>query len=196
MFLNCPAYLDQDGALRCGLPAEVRCRFTMRSTDGPVESAMIRCPAGHYFCGAIESLTWHGKDKHDPGNAAVTSRAGRDSVPGSHDDRRGGGGSALREFPAKPGRNARRPNTAPAYYLGHPAALWITAMRPRRRPTASRHPVEAVVSGGNPTRDPACSGTADSPVTGTGQQITARPRLGEGHGHQPGPHPAGQPRAR
>ena len=47
MFLDCPAYLDQDGAVRCGLPAEVRCRFTMRSTDGPIESAMIRCPAGH-----------------------------------------------------------------------------------------------------------------------------------------------------
>jgi len=58
MFLDCPAYLDQDGALRCGLPAEVRCRFTMHSTDGPMESAMIRCPAGHYFCGTIESLTW------------------------------------------------------------------------------------------------------------------------------------------
>ena len=58
MFLDCPAYLDQDGAVRCGLPAEVRCRFTMRSTDGPVESAMIRCPAGHSFSGPIESLTW------------------------------------------------------------------------------------------------------------------------------------------
>ena len=153
MFLDCPAYLDQDGAVRCGLPAEVRCRFTMRSTDGPVESAMIRCPAGHYFCGAIESLTWDGKDKHDPGPAAVTSRAGRDSVQRGHDDRRGGGGSALRDFPAKPGRNARRPNTAPAYYLGHPAALWITAMRPRRRRTASGYLLEAAVSGGNPTRD-------------------------------------------
>ena len=72
MFLDCPAYLDREGAVRCGLPAEVRCRFTMRSTDGPVESAMIRCPAGHYFCGAIESLTWDGKDNHDPGPAAVS----------------------------------------------------------------------------------------------------------------------------
>ena len=35
MFLDCPAYLDQHGAVRCGLPAEVRCRFTMHSTDGP-----------------------------------------------------------------------------------------------------------------------------------------------------------------
>ena len=34
MFLDCPAYLDKDGALGCGLPAEVRYRFTMRSTDG------------------------------------------------------------------------------------------------------------------------------------------------------------------
>ena len=64
MFLNCPAYLDHDDALRCGLPAEVRCRFTMRSTDGPIEGAMIRCPAGHCFSGAVESLTWDGKDKH------------------------------------------------------------------------------------------------------------------------------------
>jgi len=39
MFLDCPAYLDEEGAVRCGLPAEVRCRFIMRSTDGPLESA-------------------------------------------------------------------------------------------------------------------------------------------------------------
>ena len=46
------------------------------------------------------------------------------------------GGSAVRDFPAAPERKDRRPNTAPAYYLGHPAGLWITAMRPRRRRTA------------------------------------------------------------
>ena len=137
MFLDCPAQLESEGPVRCGLPAEVRCRFTMRSTDGPVESAMIRCPAGHHFCGAIESLTWHGKDKRDPGSAAVTSRAGRDSVQGSHDGRHGGGGSRSGDVPAEPERTVRRPNTAPAYYLGHPAGLWITAMRPRRRRTAS-----------------------------------------------------------
>jgi hypothetical protein len=56
MFLDCPAYLDRDGKQRCGLPAEVRCRFIMRSTDGPLESAMIKCPAGHWFTGTIESL--------------------------------------------------------------------------------------------------------------------------------------------
>ena len=119
MFLNCPAYLDQDGALRCGLPAEVRCRFTMRSTDGPIESAMIRCPAGHYFCGAIESLTWDGTDKHDPGTAAVTSRAGRDSLQRSHDGRHGTDGSAVRHFPAEP-----EPNIAARTPL--PRTTWAT----------------------------------------------------------------------
>ena len=79
MFFNCPAYLDQEGAVRCGLPAEVRCRFIMRSTDGPLESAMIRCPLGHCFSGAVESLTWDGK--HDPaGTTGTGSRAGRDNL--------------------------------------------------------------------------------------------------------------------
>jgi hypothetical protein len=151
MFLDCPAYLGQYGAVRCGLPAEVRCRFTMRSTDGPVESAMIRCPAGHYFCGAIESLTWDSKDTHDPGSAVVTSRAGRDSVQVSHDGRDGTDRFAVRHFPAEAERRHRRPNTAPAYYLGHPARLWITVMRPRRGHTTSHHAMQAITSGGRQT---------------------------------------------
>ena len=37
------------------------------------------------------------------------------------------------------GRSARdRPNTAPAYYLSHPAGLWLTVMRPRRAKAAAR----------------------------------------------------------
>ncbi len=151
MFLDCPAYLDQDGALRCGLPAEVRCRFTMRSNDGPVEAAMIRCPAGHYFCGAIESLTWDGKDTHDPDPAGPGSRAGRDSLQRGHDGRHGGDRSRSGDVPAEPDRDVRRPNTAPAYYLGRPAALWITAIRPRRRRTAPDHPEQAVTSAGERT---------------------------------------------
>jgi len=147
MFLDCPAYLDQVGAVRCGLPTEVRCRFTMHSTDGPVESAMIQCPAGHYFCGAIESLTWNGTDKHDPRSAAVTSRAWRDSVPGSHDGRDGTTGSATRHFPPSQSRVLSRPNTAPAYYLGHPARLWLTVMRPRRRHTRSPHAMQTSTGG-------------------------------------------------
>jgi hypothetical protein len=66
MFLICPADLDRDGAVRCGLPAEVTCRFTVHSTDGPLESVMIRCPAGHYFSGPVESLVPDSRDKYDP----------------------------------------------------------------------------------------------------------------------------------
>jgi hypothetical protein len=57
MFLNCPAYMDKDGAARCGLPAEVHYRYTMKSTDAPLESAKISCPRGHHFNGPIEYLT-------------------------------------------------------------------------------------------------------------------------------------------
>jgi hypothetical protein len=168
MFLDCPAYLDQDRAVRCGLPAEVRCRFTMRSTDGPLESVMIRCPAGHSFSGPIEFLTPDSTGNHVPGTTGPGSRAGRDSLQRGHDDPHGDGASALRHFPAGPQRKGSRPNTAPAYYLGHPAALWITAMRPRRRPASTRYPMEATVSGGNPTRDSGVLQHSWLPVIGTG----------------------------
>jgi hypothetical protein len=58
IFLDCPAYLDEHGATRCGLPAEVQDRYLARSSDGPLESARIRCPRGHWFNGPIEFLTW------------------------------------------------------------------------------------------------------------------------------------------
>ena len=71
-YLDCPAYQDEKGAIRCGLPAEVRCRFTMNSTDGPLESAMIRCPSGHWFNGPIGFLTWQRTENHQPGDGGVT----------------------------------------------------------------------------------------------------------------------------
>jgi len=120
MFLECPAYLDHDGAVRCGLPAEVERRFTMGSSDGAAESAMIRCPVGHWFNGAIESLTWESRDRHDPRPAGVASRAGRS------------GGFVVPVFSAEPERDIARPNSAPLYYQGRPARLWISVMRPRR----------------------------------------------------------------
>jgi hypothetical protein len=154
MFLDCPAYLDHEHTVRCGLPAEVRCRFTMRSTDGPLESAMIRCPAGHYFSGLIESLTWDSTDKHDPGTAGASSRAGRDSLRGFNDGRDGGGGFARRDLPAEPEPGISRPNAAPAYHLRRPARLWITANRPRpRRPIPARVP-DHPRRGRNSPRDP------------------------------------------
>lgn len=133
MFLDCPAYLDDGGTARCGLPAEVRCRFTMCSTGGPLESAMIRCPAGHSFNGPIESLTWDTGHRQVPGQAAVTPgarpgpRPGRLAIPG----------------PGETEREARRPNSAPAYYLGRPAGLYVTALRPRRRHAASMPVLQA-----------------------------------------------------
>jgi hypothetical protein len=57
MFLDCPVCLDDDGE-RCGLPAGVRCTFTMGTTDGPLDSVMIRCPVGHWFNGPLEFLTY------------------------------------------------------------------------------------------------------------------------------------------
>jgi hypothetical protein len=77
MFLDCPAYMDRHGAVRCGLPAEVEQWYAIRSTDGPLESAKIRCPRGHVFNGPVESLTWH---KHH--NAAAAQVRGARGVPG------------------------------------------------------------------------------------------------------------------
>jgi hypothetical protein len=57
MLLDCPAYLDRRGTVRCGLPAQVEHRYTMRSTDGLLESVRIRCPEGHVFNGPVEALT-------------------------------------------------------------------------------------------------------------------------------------------
>jgi len=62
MFLDCPAYMDESGAHRCGLPAAVEYRYAMGSTDGPLESAKIRCARGHCFNGPVESFIWE-KDR-------------------------------------------------------------------------------------------------------------------------------------
>ncbi len=74
-FLDCPAYQDEKGAARCALPAEVRYRFIMNSTDRPLESAVIRCPSGHWFNRPIGFLTWQSTDNHHLGNGGgVTPR--------------------------------------------------------------------------------------------------------------------------
>ena len=64
MFMDCPAYLNRGGTVRCGLPAEVVYRYGMTSTDGPLSP--IRqdpLPAGHWFTGPVESLTWDKQPK-------------------------------------------------------------------------------------------------------------------------------------
>jgi hypothetical protein len=56
-FVDCPAYMDRHGTVRCGLPAEVEYRYTVGSLEGLLEGAKIRCPRGHWFNGPIEALT-------------------------------------------------------------------------------------------------------------------------------------------
>jgi hypothetical protein len=75
MFLDCPAYMDAHGTIRCGLPAEIQDRYLADSTDGALESAKIRCPRGHWFNGPVEFLTW-GKNHHDgpQGNRRLSTR--------------------------------------------------------------------------------------------------------------------------
>src|SRR4029077_2569307 len=85
MFLDCPAYLDKEHTVRCGLPAEVRRRFTMRSTDGPLESAMIRCPSGHWLTGPIEFLTGDSRDERHPANGPVAASVTSADPTASHD---------------------------------------------------------------------------------------------------------------
>ena len=56
-FLDCPAYLDRHGTARCGLPAVVEYRYPIRSTEGMLDGAKIRCPRGHWFLGPVDALT-------------------------------------------------------------------------------------------------------------------------------------------
>ncbi len=39
----------------------------------------------------------------------------------------------VHDVPGQPGRHISRPNCAPAYYQGRPAALWINIMKPHHR---------------------------------------------------------------
>ena len=79
MFLDCPAYMDSGGAVRCGLPAVVEYWYTMRSTDGPLESAQIRCPRGHFFNGPLDSLLWNKALAGGDGRSVQESRPDRSS---------------------------------------------------------------------------------------------------------------------
>ena len=84
-YMDCPAYKDAQGHARCGLPAEVEHRYTMDSTDGPLESALIRCPLGHWFNGPVESLRWErpGSESEagDPQAAAQMAQRGTRLTP-------------------------------------------------------------------------------------------------------------------
>lgn len=106
MFLDCPAYMDDDGAVRCGLPAAVEYWGTVESSSGPLESAKIRCPRGHGFNGPVEFLTVTSGGQpvcsnpvHDPANRAeecTPQDSGQDGAP-SWPDR----GARIRAAPVR-----------------------------------------------------------------------------------------------
>jgi len=79
VFFDCPAHQDERGLVRCGLPAEILRRFVMRSTDGPIDSVVIRCPSGHFFHGPTEFLglasaaAQTADTKNHPGRFTVSS---------------------------------------------------------------------------------------------------------------------------
>jgi len=75
MFLDCPAYLDEDGTQRCGLPAEVNDRYAMSSSSGPTENVKICCPSGHRFNGPIEFLAMPAEQAIEQAAAPVQSAA-------------------------------------------------------------------------------------------------------------------------
>jgi len=60
------------------------------------------------------------------------SPAARAGIIGHHARLDGRDGNSIRHRPGAPQRESPRRGTAPAYYLGRPARLWITAMSPRR----------------------------------------------------------------
>jgi hypothetical protein len=62
-FLDCPEYLDRHGTTRCGLPAMVEYRYSIRSTEGMLDGVKIRCPRGHWFLGPIDALTMPARPK-------------------------------------------------------------------------------------------------------------------------------------
>jgi hypothetical protein len=43
-FLDCPAYFDEEGWVRCSLPAGAEDRYTQESAGGPLDNTEIRCP--------------------------------------------------------------------------------------------------------------------------------------------------------
>lgn len=108
MFLECPAYMDNHGEARCGLPAEIEHSYSVSSTDGVLESAKIRCPRGHWFNGPLDSLTW-GKSRDGALTGAGTIRASLSELSG-----------------LGPARHPRRPATG----AKQPAGSWPNSGAP------------------------------------------------------------------
>ena len=144
MFLDCPAYLDQDGIIRCGLPAEVRCRSHVlhRRAAGQRHD---QTPAGHWFNGTSSGLCVHGCGDY----GGVAFCAGGFSSGGPWRVSRGAPSScALRVSPAhrsylsavQPQRRTSRCQVS-GWLIVHNRSVAVAASVPGARdPRASRRP--------------------------------------------------------
>ena len=47
----------------CGVPAEVTERFSLQSTDGPVDHVAVSCVASHHFRMAVDALPAQAQDQ-------------------------------------------------------------------------------------------------------------------------------------
>jgi hypothetical protein len=72
VLLDCPAILDGDNLVRCGLPAEMEYRHPVMTTAGPLDVVKINCPRGHWFLGPVEILTLEPPPIGPGNNDAVT----------------------------------------------------------------------------------------------------------------------------
>lgn len=66
--------MDLTSCPECGRPAEVRRRFVLASTDGPIEHADVRCIDRHWFALPIAALDPGPRRPSDAANPAAAER--------------------------------------------------------------------------------------------------------------------------
>jgi len=74
------APLELVGCPECAAPAEVVDRFTLDSTDGPVEHVRVRCVLRHQFT-ILGTETDRGVVAQSPGDSAARRRSRRPPRP-------------------------------------------------------------------------------------------------------------------
>jgi hypothetical protein len=98
MFLNCPANMDNNGAARCGLPAEVHYRYTMNSTGGEPETDCRRSLEQHRT--DRRRTTRRPGGRQDDPRASQPGRLSRSTLTAPR-DRPGRAGGAARQDPGE-----------------------------------------------------------------------------------------------
>ena len=107
-------------------------RFREKHDDRDLREQAARFPEA----GADAGIIAHFRRLDGEGGLVVHERA--EDVEQEFEAAGGDGHEAANAFektplPPRRGSGGSRPNTAPAYYLGRPASLWISATSPRRK---------------------------------------------------------------